>query len=478
MFVQQRSVCENARDVGITLSEDGRPAGERQKKPMCGVELVKVHAFGTGPSGQDEESFAGPPVQMGGKLLVGGRCIEAWNDKQFCRIRKQHEVPENFLQGLSMKNAVETASKGKMPLFVTEDEEFIIKGMSAEDHLSLMDLTHSYVDRFVQGSLLTPIYLHFRFANSGADNLSFIAMRNLTPSLGTWRSRCDLKGCADDKFLEVEGREIKAVHKRCWHFWYWRCFWSSARWRYFNAKKAARALKFELPEGQHQGLLSVLQQDVLWLKECGLMDYSLLLGVQRFHEDSLKSFTEDMSRAASSRSHPEASTWSGRTPSGRQCFLFKDLEVERVVNVVFTSQHDVARKENVIKTAIQQEGLDYADWEIPTATDALRHRGFPFAMDIRLVKKMRDRPIVRVTVGIIDFLQTWTCKKQAAQCIKLCERNKATIPPIPYGDRFLQHFSEVCSPGQHLQPLTDAAIEDGATPVIRESDSLLLNPGY
>ncbi|CAH0367713.1 unnamed protein product [Pelagomonas calceolata] len=39
-------------------------------------------------------------------------------------------------------------------------------------------------------------------------------------------------------------------------------------------------------------------------------------------------------------------------------------------------------------------------------------------------------------VGIIDFLQDWTCAKKVAMCVKCCERNKATIPPVPYGDRF------------------------------------------
>ena len=32
-------------------------------------------------------------------------------------------------------------------------------------------------------------------------------------------------------------------------------------------------------------------------------------------------------------------------------------------------------------------------------------------------------------VGIIDFLQDWTCAKKVAMCVKCCECNKATIPP-------------------------------------------------
>lgn len=51
-------------------------------------------------------------------------------------------------------------------------------------------------------------------------------------------------------------------------------------------------------------------------------------------------------------------------------------------------------------------------------------------------------------VGIIDFLQDWTASKVIANCIKFAECNKATIPPKPYGDRFLNFvenkFSAEC----------------------------------
>lgn len=47
-----------------------------------------------------------------------------------------------------------------------------------------------------------------------------------------------------------------------------------------------------------------------------------------------------------------------------------------------------------------------------------------------------------VSLGIIDFLQPWTCAKKVAQCIKVLEFNKATIPPEPYGKRFAKHFED------------------------------------
>lgn len=53
----------------------------------------------------------------------------------------------------------------------------------------------------------------------------------------------------------------------------------------------------------------------------------------------------------------------------------------------------------------------------------------------------QDRVVV-VSLGIIDFLQSWTAGKQVAQCIKILETNKATIPPKPYGERFQRHFDK------------------------------------
>lgn len=46
-------------------------------------------------------------------------------------------------------------------------------------------------------------------------------------------------------------------------------------------------------------------------------------------------------------------------------------------------------------------------------------------------------------LGVIDYLQTWGCGKNVAQCIKVAERNKATIPPVPYGRRFCEHFDRL-----------------------------------
>ena len=47
-----------------------------------------------------------------------------------------------------------------------------------------------------------------------------------------------------------------------------------------------------------------------------------------------------------------------------------------------------------------------------------------------------------LAVGLIDFLQRWTFIKKVAMCVKVAERNKATIPPKAYGERFISKFGK------------------------------------
>eukprot|EP00924_Labyrinthula_sp_SR-Ha-C_P000825 snap_masked-scaffold_7-processed-gene-4.52-mRNA-1 protein AED:1.00 eAED:1.00 QI:0/-1/0/0/-1/1/1/0/438 len=60
---------------------------------------------------------------------------------------------------------------------------------------------------------------------------------------------------------------------------------------------------------------------------------------------------------------------------------------------------------------------------------------------------------LKVFIGVIDFLQVYDAKKKIAHFIKCFERNKATVNPNSYGERFLQHFVDYIVP-------TDSKEED------------------
>lgn len=68
-----------------------------------------------------------------------------------------------------------------------------------------------------------------------------------------------------------------------------------------------------------------------------------------------------------------------------------------------------------------------------------------------------------VCIGIIDFLQKWTCGKRVARCLKVAECNKATVPPALYAKRFARHFEDRLQVGKDFdskplgQPQADLA---------------------
>lgn len=63
-------------------------------------------------------------------------------------------------------------------------------------------------------------------------------------------------------------------------------------------------------------------------------------------------------------------------------------------------------------------------------------------------------------IGIIDFLQKWTCGKRVARCLKFAECNKATVPPGIYAQRFLRHFEERISVDKGLDSKPIGQAED------------------
>eukprot|EP00405_Crypthecodinium_cohnii_P019824 CAMPEP_0206465152 /NCGR_PEP_ID=MMETSP0324_2-20121206/27657_1 /ASSEMBLY_ACC=CAM_ASM_000836 /TAXON_ID=2866 /ORGANISM="Crypthecodinium cohnii, Strain Seligo" /LENGTH=486 /DNA_ID=CAMNT_0053937951 /DNA_START=137 /DNA_END=1597 /DNA_ORIENTATION=+ len=387
------------------------------------------------------------------KVLVAGMYIEAWNDEHFSDLRAKHKVKDNFLEGLNFGKLLDKASKSNEPLWITDDEDFVIKAMSGPDHTSMLGCTPAYMRRHQEGSVLVPIYLHFRFIPDSNGNhqdpamgwQSYIAMRNIMPSHPDhiWRKRYDLKGCDDDKTLESEGKRIRAVHKRWWHWWYCQCCWSEERWLYWNGKQHARGLSMALPKALRDKFLKYLEGDVKWLMESGLMDYSLLLGVKRFPASVLEDDSDTFFNFLADYS------------AGRQTFLVRDLEVQRRIRITVENERDLTTG---LEYRLAGEGLRVSDWDIAGAPkeveDGPGPGTFPRQVEVTLLKKTRHEPILVITVGIVDFLQTWTLKKRLASCLKLFERRRATVPPDLYGERFLGHFRQILTVGTRLKQVT------------------------
>mmetsp|Transcript_67388 Transcript_67388/g.171026 ORF Transcript_67388/g.171026 Transcript_67388/m.171026 type:complete len:386 (-) Transcript_67388:113-1270(-) len=89
-------------------------------------------------------------------------------------------------------------------------------------------------------------------------------------------------------------------------------------------------------------------------------------------------------------------------------------------------------------------------------------RAPPSELRFPLIHRQGKKDVMLVYIGIIDFLQQWTGAKQIAMCLKFAERNKATIPPAPYAQRFLDHFSGKMSGGAvPLEPAEETDDSEG-----------------
>lgn len=221
-------------------------------------------------------------------IKVAGTEVEVWNDEHFRRLREAHRVPDGFLDNqpgdevhldFNVPRKESNMGKGGNPQHITRCGQFIVKSVSTCDHESLLQVTEAYVQRLLTGeSLLCPIYIHFRNPESG---VIYVAMRNLAPEQGYWAAKYDLKGCDDDKTLELRGRLIPPVRKRFYRADMWcSCNWSKERWEYWEGKVRARALKIGLPPRQRDEIVDRIRGDAKWLIEQGLMDYSLFLAIR------------------------------------------------------------------------------------------------------------------------------------------------------------------------------------------------------
>lgn len=389
-------------------------------------------------------------------VVVAGLQVEAFADDSFRWMREEHSVPGDILKDLNLVDKYDKSSKGAEPMWFSACGDYVLKALGTADTQSMKAITRDYMERVVEGSILVPIYMHFRFRSCDATPErkelgfpSYIVMRNLMPAEGTWKNRYDLKGCDDDKTLEADNLRVRAVHKRFWHFWYTECCWSDERWNYFKGKMEAKNLRLVLPEGERNELLSCMYGDVQWLIDAGLMDYSLLLGVQRFPITVLEGkkgkefFNEIRNRCPGSHS-----------------FVAVDTEVQKTVsftvdNLTEFNSGRIAK----LNSVMSKMGLNPDDWEHAEKEKNQREEelamGFPLRVEYKLLKKTRNFPVIAVTFGIVDFLQSWTFKKKVTSCLKFFETSRATVPPDIYGERFLRELQKRLVPSDAVQSVVE-----------------------
>jgi len=236
--------------------------------------------------------LAGSPAS---RARIGGRLVEVLNDDIYAALRAAHKVPDDFLEhqhnckglDLDMPRTESHHGKGGHAQFESSCRRYVVKSLSKDDNKTLLQIAGPLVERMLNGAtMLCPIYMHFKDIATGKY---FMAMRNLTEA-GPWFAKYDLKGCADDKTLEVNGKLIVPVRKRFYspHMWC-TCMWSPERWEYYRGKVKARTLELGLAGTARQEVVKQISSDADWLISQSIMDYSLLIAIRRLPPDVAKS---------------------------------------------------------------------------------------------------------------------------------------------------------------------------------------------
>jgi hypothetical protein len=217
-------------------------------------------------------------------MSVGGVECEFFNDREYARIRGLWKVPDDFLADFDWRGLAPGGGKGGNPLAFTCNRTVIVKQVEGSDNDMLLLNAKLFADQGAKDTFMVRFFCHFRSLASG---VSYIAMNNCLPiSKGLrWAEVFDLKGCRDDKLLILNGEPVPEVHKRCfafWNCWYMCCCNTNDRQRYYDGKAHALDCKFHCTPAQKTMIVEKLRRDCAFLRENGLMDYSLILGVIEF----------------------------------------------------------------------------------------------------------------------------------------------------------------------------------------------------
>ena len=253
-------------------------------------------------------AVAGLHVRQGSTLNTGGRAIcddmaaasftvdgesvQPYNDEHFFQVRQRYGAALEALadpQMFSFSMLRDGGGKGGDLLAFTSDRRYIVKEVGGSDQETLLRVTEALVRHVctaLGGSLIARFFMHFRRPRDGKD---YVVMNNWLPPTGRqqWAEVYDLKGSADDKLMERNGERVQQVHKRCWHVHkYMKCCWSEERHQYYWGKQHAYEVPFHVTPHDREVIMQMIEQDARFMREQQLMDYSIIVGVQRVEDYS------------------------------------------------------------------------------------------------------------------------------------------------------------------------------------------------
>eukprot|EP00927_Polykrikos_kofoidii_P064440 TRINITY_DN5963_c0_g1_i1.p1 TRINITY_DN5963_c0_g1~~TRINITY_DN5963_c0_g1_i1.p1 ORF type:complete len:477 (+),score=95.98 TRINITY_DN5963_c0_g1_i1:124-1554(+) len=380
-----------------------------------------------------------PIVSSVPAIRPADQACHVWNDHLFSKLRASLGLADDFINsGWKFEDLAGGTGKGGAKM-VFVGSKYIVKELDQNDHDTLLSITASLVEHLVSGdSLVCRILLHFGIEGSGE---MYMVMRNEVGG-GPFDSLWDLKGCADDKALVLDGESLKVVHKRIWkvHMWVGRLAWNKDREKYHDGKMKATEVTFSVPEKRKDFILKALRRDTDWLQREGLMDYSLLVGVSGSGNDGKTTTCGKVIRCFDETCHKSLE------------IVQRSLELaggacQKLINKAASSEEGSCCHTSVTTA---QKHLDHPHVKKATghAKKAKESCCAAVLPGLQRLFQRADCPKLAgrcgneetddggVRVGIIDFLQKWTTAKKMASALKALETNKATVHPDAYAERF------------------------------------------
>jgi len=215
-------------------------------------------------------------------IRPAGRGVRLFNDESFRQLREKAGVPDDFVNGGWCLDELESGGAKGGCLMAFVKSEYVVKELGSDDHQSLLAISASYFDHVCNGdTLLGTVFLHFEDVVTGRR---FFVMRNVTGS-GPFLAMYDLKGCNDDKTLELFGRKIKAANMLISNAGRWCGYFVpqplyDAGTEFDSSKSAAARVDFVVTGNQREEVMRRIHRDTDWLAQNQLMDYSLIVGIK------------------------------------------------------------------------------------------------------------------------------------------------------------------------------------------------------
>ncbi|KZT66258.1 SAICAR synthase-like protein [Daedalea quercina L-15889] len=327
--------------------------------------------------------------------------------------------PADYLVSLTSKYILsELGSPGKSGSFFyfSRDYRFIIKTIHHNEHKFLRQILPLYYDHVKTNphTLLSRFYGLHRVKLPRGRKIHFVIMNNLFPPHRDIHETYDLKG-------STVGREYPEEKAR-----------ENPRATLKDLNWIHRDKTLELGPEKRALLTEQLRRDSEFLKQLGVMDYSLLVGVhnmRRGNKDNVRSNT--------------LKVFSPHVPVIRR----------KPTHVKGPGSPDAVAMRRIMRES-DPKRLGSATLRLPEEDTTVERQHFLFYQNeggLRATDEQNDNMDLIYYLGVIDILTPYNTKKKVEHFWKGLSADKHKISPVPpreYGDRFFSFMKAIMRGGE------------------------------